>query len=54
MEPPVKPEQWFPDDHMLTLFNVEQTKYVGGNDARYVYIDIVWGVESVDRSRLNR
>lgn len=39
---------------MLTLFNVEQTKYVGGNDARYVYIDIVWGVESVDRERLNR
>lgn len=54
MEPPVKPEQWFPDDHMLTVFNVQQTKYVGGNDARYVYITLVWGVESVDRARLNR
>ncbi len=54
MEPPVKPEQWFPDEHMLTMFNVQQTKYVGGNDARYVYITLVWGVDSVDRVNLNR
>ena len=28
MEPPVKPEQWFPDDHMLTKLNIEQREYL--------------------------
>jgi hypothetical protein len=39
---------------MLTKLNIEQRKYVGGSDARYVYVQVVWGVESVTRDQLNR
>ena len=43
----------FPDEHMLTKLNKESRKYVGGSDAKYVYVNTVWGVEGVTRDQLS-
>eukprot|EP01050_Picozoa_sp_SAG11_P004861 SAG11_NODE_322_length_10757_cov_2.841809_2_plen_495_part_00 len=34
---------------MLTKLGVQNTKYIGGNEDSYVWVDIVWGVQGVDR-----
>eukprot|EP01048_Picozoa_sp_COSAG05_P033266 COSAG05_NODE_13237_length_437_cov_0.763314_1_plen_63_part_00 len=49
MAPPEKPEQWFPDRHMLTKLGIANTKYIGGEEANYVWDNIVWGLEGVNR-----
>ena len=49
MEPPVDPEQWFPNDHMLTKLGIQNTLYIGGNEDRYVGGKLVWGITGVER-----
>ena len=54
MDPPVSRELWFPDDHMLERWQATFVDFFGGDEVNYRNIDLVWGIDTVDRSQLNR
>jgi hypothetical protein len=53
MAPPTKREKWFPDDHMITALGAEQDKFFGGDQASYVDVNLVWGINGINRDDYN-
>ena len=54
MEPPVSRELWFPGSHMMERYQARMGEFFGGDQVNYRRVDLVWGIEGVDRSELNR
>jgi hypothetical protein len=54
LSPPNEQEQWFPDEHMWTGFADDaRDNYLSQSDDGYVEMDVVFGIDSIDRSGFN-
>eukprot|EP01050_Picozoa_sp_SAG11_P024872 SAG11_NODE_5430_length_1563_cov_1.012295_2_plen_169_part_00 len=52
MEPPIKQEQWFPRDHMITRVQESDAGFFGGDEVEYLPVMLSWGIESVTRDQV--
>eukprot|EP01052_Picozoa_sp_SAG31_P033394 SAG31_NODE_3766_length_3902_cov_3.028399_1_plen_754_part_00 len=49
MEPPTEQENGFAPEHMVSRVLDEEKMYLSGEHAKYVDVNLVWGIDTIDR-----